>query len=90
MSNRLLIERDSSNSSVIQTTGTSTGLGRVLVKEVVRRGDYVIASARKIESIKDLETNTGDEDDIKQKGTVDILVLSTTGPKAIIFLFDLF
>lgn len=57
-----------------QSIGTSTGLGRVLVKEVVERGDYVIASARKIESIKDLETNTGEEDDNKLKGIVAILI----------------
>jgi len=37
--------------------GTSAGLGRLLVKEVVERGDYVIASARNIAAIKDLETN---------------------------------
>ncbi len=37
--------------------GTSAGLGRLLVKEVVERGDYAIASARNIAAIKDLETN---------------------------------
>ncbi|KDQ52234.1 hypothetical protein JAAARDRAFT_485595 [Jaapia argillacea MUCL 33604] len=34
-------------------TGTSTGFGRCLVSSVLSRGDYVVASARSLESIQD-------------------------------------
>ncbi|KIJ26713.1 hypothetical protein M422DRAFT_55381, partial [Sphaerobolus stellatus SS14] len=36
-------------------TGTSTGLGRELVSAVLLRGDKVIATARSLDKIKDLE-----------------------------------
>jgi NADP-dependent 3-hydroxy acid dehydrogenase YdfG len=36
-------------------TGTSSGFGRCLAEEVLKRGDRVIATARKPETIKDLE-----------------------------------
>lgn len=37
-------------------TGCSSGLGHALAVEVLSRGDAVIATARKIDSIKSLET----------------------------------
>ncbi|KLO09007.1 NAD(P)-binding protein [Schizopora paradoxa] len=46
-------------------TGTSAGLGRVLVKEVLARGDYVIASARNIEDIENLETDSNSKGQCK-------------------------
>ena len=36
-------------------TGSSSGLGRSFVKSIVENGDYVVATARKKESILDLE-----------------------------------
>lgn len=36
-------------------TGTSTGFGRVLAEEVLKAGGKVIATARKVDTIKDLE-----------------------------------
>ena len=38
-------------------TGCSTGLGRTLVQEVVRRGDRAVATARNISSIEDLKSD---------------------------------
>lgn len=37
-------------------TGTSSGFGRCLAEEILKRGDRVVATARKPETIKDLET----------------------------------
>lgn len=42
-------------SKVWLITGCSTGLGRKLAEEVVRRGDKVVATARKISTIEDLK-----------------------------------
>jgi NADP-dependent 3-hydroxy acid dehydrogenase YdfG len=36
-------------------TGCSTGFGRVIAEQTLAQGDQVIATARKIEQIKDLE-----------------------------------
>jgi NAD(P)-dependent dehydrogenase (short-subunit alcohol dehydrogenase family) len=36
-------------------TGASTGFGRLLAEEVLRRGDSAVATARKVEQIEDLE-----------------------------------
>ena len=36
-------------------TGTSSGFGRNLAEEALKRGDYVVATARKPETVKDLE-----------------------------------
>lgn len=36
-------------------TGSSTGFGRLLAEEVLRRGDRVVATARKLEAVKDIE-----------------------------------
>ncbi|KLO09008.1 NAD(P)-binding protein [Schizopora paradoxa] len=59
-------------------TGTSTGLGRILVKDVVERGDYVIASARRIEAIRDFETNTDETNHSKIKGKCRVITLDVT------------
>lgn len=37
-------------------TGCSTGFGRVLCQELVQRGENVVATARKVESIRDLQS----------------------------------
>ncbi len=53
---------NSTNSSLARTgkvwfiTGTSTGFGRLLAEEVLKRGDRVIATARKLDKVSDLET----------------------------------
>ena len=36
-------------------TGASTGFGRLLAEEVLKRGDKVVATARKLEKVSDLE-----------------------------------
>ena len=36
-------------------TGASTGFGRLLAEEVLKRGDQVVATARKLDKVKDLE-----------------------------------
>lgn len=36
-------------------TGASTGFGRILAEEVLKRGEKVVATARKVEQVKDLE-----------------------------------
>ncbi|WP_260706357.1 oxidoreductase [Edaphobacter flagellatus] len=36
-------------------TGASTGFGRILAEEVLKRGERVVATARKVEQVKDLE-----------------------------------
>lgn len=42
-------------------TGCSTGFGRCLVEEVLKHGDRVIATARKVETIQDLVKNYPDQ-----------------------------
>ena len=39
-------------------TGTSAGFGRILTRTVLARGDLVIASARSLDKIKHLESDT--------------------------------
>ncbi len=36
-------------------TGSSTGFGRLLAEEVLKTGDHVVATARKVEQVADLE-----------------------------------
>ena len=36
-------------------TGCSSGIGEILVRQVLARGDYVIATARRLESIGNLK-----------------------------------
>jgi len=45
-----------SQKSVWVVTGTSTGFGREIVLAILNRGDEVIATARNIDTIKDLES----------------------------------
>ena len=47
---------DSTSSRVWFITGTSTGFGRLLAEEALRRGERVIATARDISKLKDLAT----------------------------------
>lgn len=47
----------SQQSKVWFITGTSTGFGRLLADEVLKSGDKVIATARKVEQIGDFERN---------------------------------
>jgi len=84
MSSESPLENQSASSSLTPRvwfiTGTSTGLGRLLVKDVLERGDHVIASARKIAAIKDLETNPEDAgaDTGKTKGQCKTIGLDVT------------
>lgn len=75
-------------------TGTSRGLGRSLAEEFTRRGNYVIASARNINDLKDLDAykkislDVTDEEQIKKTvdecGVIDVLMnnaaYSVAGP----------
>ena len=38
-------------------TGSSTGFGRLLAEEVLKAGENVVATARKVEQVVDLEQN---------------------------------
>lgn len=44
-----------SQNQVWLVTGCSSGFGHEIVKQLLQRGDNVIATARKIDAIKDLE-----------------------------------
>jgi len=48
--------RDDPNTRVWLITGTSSGMGRALVKSVLDRNDKVIATARVLEQIQDLRS----------------------------------
>jgi NADP-dependent 3-hydroxy acid dehydrogenase YdfG len=50
------IPRDDSNTKVWLITGTSSGMGRALVKSALERNDKVIATARVLEQIQDLRS----------------------------------
>jgi NAD(P)-dependent dehydrogenase (short-subunit alcohol dehydrogenase family) len=56
-------------------TGCSSGFGRVLVEEVLAVGDSVVATARKVETVRDLET--------KYAGRALALPLDVTKPEQI-------
>jgi len=47
---------DDSNTRVWLITGTSSGMGRALVKSALDRNDKVIATARVVEQIQDLRS----------------------------------
>jgi NAD(P)-dependent dehydrogenase (short-subunit alcohol dehydrogenase family) len=42
-------------------TGSSTGFGRLLAQEVLKRGDRVVATARRLEAVKDIEDTHKDK-----------------------------
>ncbi|HEY2039933.1 MAG TPA: oxidoreductase [Edaphobacter sp.] len=42
-------------------TGSSTGFGRLLAEEVLKTGDHVVATARKVEQVSDLEQKYPDQ-----------------------------
>jgi NADP-dependent 3-hydroxy acid dehydrogenase YdfG len=48
------IPQDDSNTKVWLITGTSSGMGRALVRSALERNDKVIATARVLEQIQDL------------------------------------
>ena len=50
------IPHDDSNTKVWLITGTSSGMGRELVKSALERNDKVIATARVLEQIQDLHS----------------------------------
>ncbi|MBC7540004.1 MAG: SDR family NAD(P)-dependent oxidoreductase [Bacteriovorax sp.] len=61
-------------------TGCSTGFGRCLVEEVLKHGDKVIATARKVETIQDLVKNYPDQAiavslDVTKKDQIESAVL---------------
>ena len=47
---------DNADAKVWLITGTSTGLGRALVRSTLERGDKVVATARVLEQIQDLHS----------------------------------
>ena len=53
------IPHDDPNTRVWLITGTSSGLGRALVKSVLDRKDKVVATARVLEQIQDLRSLAG-------------------------------
>ncbi|KAI5118164.1 hypothetical protein M0805_005786 [Coniferiporia weirii] len=57
-------------------TGTSSGLGRLLVEDILARGDRVIATARKPDSIRDLLTKFDDASNPR----IHLLQLDVTAP----------
>lgn len=60
-------------------TGSSTGFGRVLCEELASRGEKVVATARRLDSIKDLESDTCHvaELDVTKPNTIRTAVAST-------------
>lgn len=42
-------------------TGTSSGLGRLMTKKLLARGDRVAATARKVETLEDLKNEYGNQ-----------------------------
>ncbi|MBO0793392.1 MAG: SDR family NAD(P)-dependent oxidoreductase, partial [Ktedonobacteraceae bacterium] len=60
-------------------TGTSKGFGRVWAEAALRRGDQVVATARNLESLQELNEHYGDNVltlalDVTNKAAVDIVV----------------
>jgi NAD(P)-dependent dehydrogenase (short-subunit alcohol dehydrogenase family) len=63
-------------------TGSSTGFGRILAEEVLKKGEIVVATARKIEQVADLEQNYPDRAlalplDVTKQDQVDAAVNKT-------------
>jgi len=63
-------------------TGSSTGFGRLLAEEVLKTGDHVVATARKVEQVADLEQKYPDQAlalplDVTKQDQVDAAVAKT-------------
>jgi NAD(P)-dependent dehydrogenase (short-subunit alcohol dehydrogenase family) len=73
---------EKSNPRVWFITGCSTGLGRVLAEEVLKAGDSVVATARRLEQVADLERSFPGQAlalrlDVKSQAEVDAALAAT-------------
>lgn len=60
------------NETVVLITGCSTGIGRELCKILSERGYIVVATARKVEALKDLTVSLKLQLDVTQKESISV------------------